>query len=91
MSGGHGRRLGAAAWFRGGLVLKGGVWYLVAQSGNLIYTYRSANISDAELCDETFARPKNFDLATYWEKTARDYEAGLYRRYADVRLSPRGV
>ena len=38
----------------------GGVGYLVAQSGNLIRTIRAANISDAVLGDESFARPKNF-------------------------------
>src|SRR4029077_7349258 len=37
-----------------GLVLKAGVWYLVAQSGNAVRTYRAANIHDAEVTDETF-------------------------------------
>jgi len=74
-----------------GLVLKGGIWYLVAQSGKEIRTYRAANIHDAEICDEPFARPRDFDLAAHWENAVREYEAGVYREHADVRLSPYGV
>src|SRR6202000_376777 len=46
-----------------GLVLKGGVWYLVAMSGKSIRTYRVAQMLDVEMTDETFARPKGFNLA----------------------------
>jgi predicted DNA-binding transcriptional regulator YafY len=74
-----------------GLVLKGGVWYLVAQGGKSIRTYRAARIRDAELCEETFERPRDFDLAAHWAEAARAYEAGVYRAVADVRLSPRGL
>jgi predicted DNA-binding transcriptional regulator YafY len=77
-----------------GLVLKGGAWYLVAQSGNSgdgpIRTYRVANIADAEMLEETFTRPKKFDLSAHWEKSSREYERGVYRGHADVRLSPKG-
>jgi predicted DNA-binding transcriptional regulator YafY len=79
----YARRLGPL-----GLVLKGGVWYLVAQSGKAVRTYRVAAIEDAEITDEAFARPKNFDLAAHWQKSARDYESGTFREQADVRLSP---
>jgi predicted DNA-binding transcriptional regulator YafY len=82
----YGRKLGPL-----GLVLKGGVWYLVAQSGKSIRTYRVAQIVDAEVATETFARPKNFDLVAHWEKAARDYEAGTYQSRAEVRLSPKGM
>ncbi len=74
-----------------GLVLKGGVWYLVAQSGKSIRTYRAANIHEVEMSDEPFARPKGFDLAAHWSKASRDYETGVYREQADVRLSPHGL
>jgi len=81
----YGRTLGPL-----GLVLKSGVWYLVAQ-GKSIRTYRVAQIVDAEVTDEAFARPKDFDIASHWENASRAYEAGLYREQADVRLSPRGM
>lgn len=73
-----------------GLVLKGGAWYLVAQSGKNILTYRAANILDAEMTDEPFARPRTFNLAAHWTKASRAYEAGIYRERADIRVSPRG-
>jgi predicted DNA-binding transcriptional regulator YafY len=82
----YGRKLGPL-----GLVLKGGVWYLVAQSGKSIRTYRVGQIQDAEIMEAAFARPKNFDLVAHWEKAARDYEAGTFRERADVRLSPKGM
>jgi len=80
------RRLGPL-----GLVLKAGIWYLVAQSGKSVRTYRAANIHDAEVTDEVFTRPRHFDLAAYWQQTVREYEAGVYREHAEVELSPRGV
>jgi len=82
----HPRKLGPL-----GLVLKAGVWYLVAESGKAIRTYRVANIHDVEVTDEPFERPEGFDLPAHWEKTARAYEAGVYREQADIRLSPKGL
>jgi predicted DNA-binding transcriptional regulator YafY len=80
------RRLGPL-----GLVLKGGVWYLVAQNGKAVRTYRVAQICEAEIGDESFVRPNKFDLAAHWQEASRAYEAGLYREQADVKLSPRGM
>lgn len=80
------RRLGPL-----GLVLKAGVWYLVAQSSKGVGTYRVARIAAAEIADEPFVRPKKFDLAAHWEKSAQSYEGETYRAHADVRLSPRGM
>lgn len=80
------RRLGPL-----GLVLKGGVWYLVAQSGKAVRTYRVAQIVEAEIAEEAFARPKSFDLAAHWNEASRAYETALYREQAEVKLSPRGL
>jgi predicted DNA-binding transcriptional regulator YafY len=57
-----------------GLVLKGGVWYLVALSGEQIRTYRGSRISDAVVLDERIERPADFDLATYWAESSAAYE-----------------
>jgi predicted DNA-binding transcriptional regulator YafY len=73
-----------------GLVLKAGVWYLVAQKGSSYRTYKAANILAAECLDESFARPGDFDLASYWTRASREYELGSYRCQATIRLSPRG-
>jgi predicted DNA-binding transcriptional regulator YafY len=74
-----------------GLVLKAGVWYLVAQGGKSIRTYRVANIHDVEMTEEEFARPTDFDLAEHWNASSGSYEANVWRDHADVRLSPAGV
>ena len=73
-----------------GLVLKAGVWYLVAQKGSAYRTYRASNILAVESSDESFMRPADFDLASYWRRSSREYELGNYRGSAVVRLSPRG-
>jgi predicted DNA-binding transcriptional regulator YafY len=73
-----------------GLVLKAGVWYLIAQKGSAFRTYRAANILAAEDLDESFGRPAGFDLAAHWARSAREYELGNYRGQAVVRLSARG-
>jgi predicted DNA-binding transcriptional regulator YafY len=82
----YGRKLGPL-----GLVLKGGVWYLVAMSGKSIRTYRVAQMLDVAVTEEVFARPKKFDLAEHWEQSSSAYEAGVYRAEAEVRISPAGL
>lgn len=82
----YGRKLGPL-----GLVLKGGVWYLVAMSGKSIRTYRVAQMLDVAVTEEVFARPGKFDLAEHWEQSSSAYEAGVYRAEAQVRISPAGL
>jgi predicted DNA-binding transcriptional regulator YafY len=74
-----------------GLVLKAGTWYLVAQIRKAIRTFRVASIETAKAAEEWFVRPKNFDLAAHWKKACRDYEDGLWRSHAVIRLSPHGA
>lgn len=73
-----------------GLVLKSGVWYLVAMRDGRTRTYRASNVTAAEILDQPFERPLAFDLASYWTDSARDFETGLFRETASVRLSPQG-
>jgi predicted DNA-binding transcriptional regulator YafY len=80
------RRLGPL-----GLVLKSGNWYLVAQVRKHFRTYRVANILDAEITDEPFVRPRKFDLAAHWQNASQEYERGVYRENAQVKLSPKGM
>jgi predicted DNA-binding transcriptional regulator YafY len=74
-----------------GLVLKGGIWYLVAGVGDQRRTYRVANILDAAPTAEPFERPADFELVRFWTNAARAYEVGVYRGSARVRISPRGM
>jgi predicted DNA-binding transcriptional regulator YafY len=72
-----------------GLVLKGGVWYLVATSGDQIRTYRVSRVVGAEVLDERTERPEGFDLPTYWTESSAAYEREAPRIKVVVRL-PRG-
>jgi predicted DNA-binding transcriptional regulator YafY len=74
-----------------GLVLKGGIWYLVAQRGGDYRTYRVSAIVGAVEREQRFTRPKGFLLAQHWAKAARDYEVNTYPIMATVRLSPIGL
>ncbi|BCW90246.1 hypothetical protein sos41_34140 [Alphaproteobacteria bacterium SO-S41] len=75
-----------------GLVLKAGVWYLVALAGKgAPRTYRVSAIRRLALLDETVERPRDFDLAAYWASWTTDFERRLRSGTATVRLSPRGA
>lgn len=86
-----------------GLVAKAGVWYLVGASlrerrvygvANVkearqdIATFRVSRIITAELTDESFQRPANFDLASYWTAWCAEFEANLPRYHALLRVAP---
>ncbi|MFJ2592452.1 helix-turn-helix transcriptional regulator [Streptomyces erythrochromogenes] len=78
-----------------GLVLKSGVWYVVAAtvSGTATATaatYRVAQVLDATLSDERFDRPRDFELGAYWASYLADFGARRYTGTATIRLSPRG-
>lgn len=74
-----------------GLALKGGVWYLVARAGGKPRTYRVSNIQKLDHTNESFTRPKSFDLAAYWQGWAKEFEARLYTSKAVLKLSPEGM
>jgi predicted DNA-binding transcriptional regulator YafY len=58
-----------------GLVLKSGVWYLVARRGGELRTYRVSRVDHVEVQAETFERPADFDLPAYWGKAVAQFEA----------------
>ena len=74
-----------------GIVLKAGIWYLVAQRDSEIRTYRVSQITEAVATKSPFSRPKGFVLADHWAKAAKEYESNTYTVSATVRLSPQGV
>ncbi|MEV0789240.1 WYL domain-containing protein [Kribbella sp. NPDC050459] len=59
-----------------GLVAKARTWYLVAaRTDGRLRTYRLSRLTSAELTDDTFTRPADFDLATYWARAQREFQA----------------
>lgn len=71
-----------------GIVLKGGIWYLVALTDQAPQTYRISRMLAVDTMDEGFERPAGFDLAAYWEDSTRRLEAALHQGTARLRLSP---
>ena len=71
-----------------GLVLKAGVWYVVALTDGQFRTYRVARIRGAEALDERFERPHGFDLAAYWAESSAAYEREAPRSEVTIRIRP---
>jgi len=74
-----------------GLVLKAGVWYLVAAPpGAAPRTYRLSRMRAVTVSDEIFERPEAWDLQAHWRSYQDDYEQRLFKDTATIRLSPAG-
>ncbi len=74
-----------------GLVLKGGLWYLVAAVGPQVRTYRVSAIRSLQIEQQRAEPPADFDLGRYWEAFARDYEARMQAGRARVRARPQAL
>ena len=71
-----------------GLVLKAGLWYLVAMAGKQARTYRVASIERLMVEDTPGDIPADFELQQYWSAASRDYEARLQTGSARVQARP---
>jgi predicted DNA-binding transcriptional regulator YafY len=67
-----------------GLVVKAGVWYLVARVSADIRTYRVSRIVSATV-GEPFIRP-DFSLASWWTESSAQFERSLLRETVRLRL-----
>jgi len=74
-----------------GLVLKGGHWYVVAQCGDDLRTYRVSQLLLVEPTGSRFDRPGDFDLVAYWRGYLAEFDSRRHLAYATVRLSPAGL
>ena len=74
-----------------GLVLKGGVWYVVAQREGAARTYKLSQIQALGPTGETFTRPKGFDLPDYWAEATKQFERDIYVGIARVRANEIGI
>ena len=71
-----------------GLVLKGGVWYLVGRTEGEFRTYRVSRVEQVDQRVETFERPPDFNLADHWERSTEAYERSIDRLPITIRLAP---
>lgn len=70
-----------------GLVAKQSIWYLVAEADGHWRTYRISRMHEATILEETFSRPKDFDLAAYWEASTAQFRSTLPRYPAQIRVA----
>ena len=73
------------------IVLKGGVWYVIAATDGSIRTYRASRILRATMLDERATRPADFELPSYWSGWVEQFHQRLYPDRATIRLSARGM
>lgn len=76
-----------------GLVLKAGVWYLVAgmPGRDEPHVYRLSRVEAALPLDDRFERPAGFDLAAFWSGWTAAFESGLPRLAVTALLAPEAV
>ena len=74
-----------------GLVLKAGVWYLVASRDGESRTYRISRIRSARVLDEESSRPPDFDLPTYWADSVSRFEVGAPRLAVTLLATSRAI
>lgn len=74
-----------------GLVLKAGVWYVVAATEGQVRTYRARRIVAVRDTGETFSRPADFDLPSHWNESIAAYERDMPRVEVTVRVDRRAI
>jgi predicted DNA-binding transcriptional regulator YafY len=76
-----------------GLVLKAGVWYLVARlrGRDDPHVYRLSRVEAALPLEERFDRPADFDLTAFWSEWTSAFESSLPRIDITARLAPDSV
>jgi predicted DNA-binding transcriptional regulator YafY len=74
-----------------GLVLKAGVWYLVARSSEQFRVYRVDRVLSVSPGGGRFERDAEFDLPEFWDRRAAEFARSILRDEVVLRLSPDGV
>lgn len=74
-----------------GLVAKASWWYLVANGETGLRTYRVSRIRDAQLLDDYFELPNDFDLPSYWRMMRHDFETGRPTYPVKLRVNREGL
>lgn len=73
-----------------GLVLKAGVWYLCARTGDDFRVYRIDRFTAVAVSEERFVRDEDFDLPRFWTERAAQFARSILRGEVTVRLSEAG-
>ncbi|HEY3952880.1 MAG TPA: YafY family protein [Streptosporangiaceae bacterium] len=71
-----------------GLVLKAGVWYVIAREGGTVRGYRADRFQRVTVTGQRFSRPSGFDLSAFWATWREEFERGLPVVMVTVRARP---
>src|SRR5690606_25250909 len=74
-----------------GLVLKAGVWYLVAAVDGGHRVFKVDRFSEVTVYGDAFARDEEFDLAEFWRERSSEFARSLLVETVEVRLTPEGL
>lgn len=69
-----------------GIVLKAGIWYLVATTDGQVRSYRVSRVEGVTVTEERFQRPAGFDLVAFWEEAIAAYQESLPQIEAILRV-----
>lgn len=69
-----------------GLIAKRNVWYVAAETDGEMRTYRISRLLDAKILEDSFERPDDFNLASYWEFSMKEFKQNLPRYPATLYL-----
>lgn len=71
-----------------GLVCKRGTWYLVGVNNEIIKTYKIASIESALLMHDTFIRPYDFNLKSYWKNSTSIFKSLIPKHTFTFKVRP---
>jgi len=74
-----------------GIVLKAGIWYLVAATEGQVRSYRVSRVEGVTATEERFQRPPSFDLVAFWEEAIAAYQESLPQIEAILRVRSSAV
>lgn len=74
-----------------GLVEKGSVWYLVADTAKGMRTFRVNRVKSVDVTDDPVVRPADFDLAETWDSVVATIDERRTSMRATVRIDRRYV
>jgi predicted DNA-binding transcriptional regulator YafY len=74
-----------------GLVFKAGAWYLVARRSVGMRVYRVSRFASARILEQTFERPPDFELASYWAESSERFVRERPRFDARIRMRRVGL
>lgn len=74
-----------------GLVVQGGIWYVVGRNRGSERIYRVSRIQGAEVLDETFELPDDFDLSAFWAGRKEEFHMTREAYRVLARVRPRAL